>query len=551
MSEQHTQPTSGAAETHAAPLVVARDLIRGARAHELGGRLTEAADDYSAAIRAAEACSDRDALSEALRRLAVVCFRRQEMDEGRRLCERSLAIAQQAGDPVLAAEALNTLGGSHLETGAFDVARAVFERAIGLGGFRSPALRARIDQNLGIIANIQGELDRAIMHYHRALEAFRDVGDDRGCAIVYHNLGMVSADRQEWDVAERYFDRSQQFAESIGDVHLRASCLLNGTEVLIAKQRYDEARRNAEAALQIFDKLGIQRTKAEAYKVLGIIYRETGRTVLAEARLRTALEIAAQSGNTLAEAESSRELARLYQEQGRNQEALRLLNAAHQLFRRLDARIDLVDIATKRTELESVYLDTVRKWGQSIESADTYTFGHCERVAELAVRVAEALALPVPELTVIRMGAYLHDLGKVKVPDEILNKPGKLTDAEMDVMRQHTIYGIEMLSGIEFPWDIKPIVRSHHEKYDGTGYPDRLQGDEIPLSAQIVGIVDVYDALTSTRSYRAAMSHPEALVQLQRMSASWRPDVFAAFMSSVGGGSPSSATPPAATPRQH
>ena len=536
MSEQHTQPGGGAAEHHAAPLVAARDLIRGARAHELGGRLTNAADEYAEAIRLAEASEDQAALSEALRRLAVVCFRRQEMDAGRTYCNRSLAVAQQAGDPILAAEALNTLGGSELETGAFESARAVFERAIKLGGFRSPALRARIEQNLGIIATIQGELDRAIMHYHRALEAFRDVGDDRGCAIVYHNLAMATADRQEWDVAERYFDRSQQFAESIGDVHLRASCLLNGTEVLIAKQRYDEARRNAEAALQIFDKLGIQRTKAEAYKVLGIIYRETGRTVLAEARLRTALDIATESGNVLAEAESSRELSRLYQEQGRNQEALRLLNTAHRLFRRLDARIDLVDITTKRGELESVYLDTVRKWGQSIESADTYTFGHCERVAEFAVRVAQALGLPPTELTVIRMGAYLHDLGKVKVPDEILNKPGKLDDDEMDVMRQHTLYGIEMLSGIEFPWDIKPIIRSHHEKYDGTGYPDRLRGDEIPLSAQIIGIVDVYDALTSTRSYRAAMSHERALEELRRMSASWHPDVFEGFMSSVGTG---------------
>ena len=534
MSEQLTQRASGTADLSAAPLAAARDLIRDARAHELSGSLASAAEVFEAAIRAAEASGDQEALSEALRRLAVVCFRRQQMEEGRAHCDRSLAVAQQAGDPVLAAEALNTLGGSHLEVGAFDVARAVFERATQLGGFRSPALRARIEQNLGIIANIQGELDRALMHYHRALEAFRDVGDDRGCAIVYHNLGMVSADHQEWDVAERYFARSQQFAESIGDVHLRASCLLNSTEVLIARQRYDEARRNAEAALQIFDKLGIQRTKAEAYKVLGVIYRETGRTVLAEARLRTALEIANDSGNTLAEAEASRELARLYQEQGRNQEALKLLNAAHRLFRRLDARIDLVDIATKRTGLESAYLDTVRKWGQSIESADTYTFGHCERVANLAVRVAEALAFPATELTVIRMGAYLHDLGKVKVPDEILNKPGKLTAEEMDVMRQHTIYGIEMLSGIEFPWDLKPIVRSHHEKYDGSGYPDRLRGDEIPLAAQIVGIVDVYDALTSTRSYRAAMSHAEAIAELHRMSASWRADVFAAFMESVG-----------------
>jgi putative nucleotidyltransferase with HDIG domain len=510
------------------------ELVASGREHELTGRLTEAAAHYDAAIMVAERVDDRAALSDALRRLAVVRFRRQDVAGGRACCDRSLAIAQQLGDVVLAAEALNTLGGAELEAGAFEAACERFERAIALAGFRSPALRARIEQNLGIIANIQGDLDRASTHYHRALEAFRDVGDDRGCAIVYHNLGMVSADRQEWDAAERYYGRSLAFAESIGDVHLRASCLLNGTEVLIARQRFDDARRNAEMALQIFDRLGIQRTKTEAYRVLGVIYRETGRLVLAEARLRMALDLAAETGNVLAEAEASRELARLYQDQGRNQEALRLLNAAHRLFRRLDARIDLVDTTTKRSELESVYLDTVRKWGQSIESADTYTFGHCERVADYAVRVAAALGLPEAELTAIRMGAYLHDLGKVKVPDEILNKPGKLSEEEMAVMRRHPGWGIEMLAGIEFPWDIKPIIRWHHEKYDGSGYPDRLRGDEIPVAAQVIGIVDVYDALTSTRSYRAAMSHHEAIVRLAEVSNWWRHDVVVAFMMSVG-----------------
>lgn len=537
MSEQQIARTSGETRLDGvSPLVAPHDLIRSARGHELGGRLTEAALDYEAAIAGAERSEDKAVLSEALRRLAVIRFRRHDLTAGRELCNRSLVVAQQIGDAILAAEALNTLGGSELESGAFDSARAIFERAITLGGFRSPALRARIEQNLGIISNIQGDLDRALMHYHRALEAFRDVNDDRGCAIVYHNLGMVSADQHEWDAAERYFDRSLKFAESVGDVQLRASCLLNGTEVLIAKQRYDDARRNAEAALQIFDRLGIQRTKADAYRVLGVVYRETGRTVLAEARLRSAVDLASETGNTLAEAEGSRELARLYQEQGRNQDALKLLNAAHRLFRRLDARIDLVDVATKRTQLESVYLDTIREWGRSIESADTYTFGHCERVADYAVRVAGALGLPDAELTVVRMGAYLHDLGKVKVPDEILNKPGKLGEEEMDVMRQHPIWGIEMLNGIEFPWDIKPIIRWHHEKYDGTGYPDRLCGDEIPITAQVIGIADVYDALTSTRSYRPALSHHHAVEEIRRISPWWHPDVVEAFMTSIGSG---------------
>ncbi|NUQ22051.1 MAG: tetratricopeptide repeat protein [Gemmatimonadaceae bacterium] len=537
MSEKEMERTGGGTRFDSVPpLVTAQDLIRSGRGQELGGRLNEAGQDYEAAVAAAERDGEDALLSEALRRLAVIRFRRHELAAGRECCNRSLAVAQRIGDSILAAEALNTLGASELEAGSFDSARAIFERATQLGGFRSPALRARIEQNLGIIANIQGELDRALTHYHRALEAFRDIGDDRGCAIVYHNLGKVSADREEWDAAERYFDRSVKFAESVGDVYLRASCLLSGTEVHIVRQRFDEARRSAEAALQLFDKLGIQRTKAEAYRVLGVVYRETGRTVLAEARLRAALDLSAETGNTLGEAEASRELARLYQEQGRNQDALRLLNAAHRLFRRLDARIDLVDIATKREDLENVYLETIREWGRSIESADTYTFGHCERVAEFAVRVAIALGLPDVELTAIRMGAYLHDLGKVKVPDEILNKPGKLSDEEMDVMRKHPVWGIEMLAGIDFPWDIKPIIRWHHEKYDGSGYPDRLCGDEIPIAAQVIGIADMYDALTSTRSYRPAMSHHGAVEEIRRASPWWHPDVVEAFMTSVGSG---------------
>jgi HD-GYP domain-containing protein (c-di-GMP phosphodiesterase class II) len=98
----------------------------------------------------------------------------------------------------------------------------------------------------------------------------------------------------------------------------------------------------------------------------------------------------------------------------------------------------------------------------------------------------------------------------------------------------HPVWGTELLEGVDFPWDIKPIIRWHHEKYDGTGYPERLAGEEIPVSAQIVGIVDVYDALTTTRSYRPAMTHGAALEQMQKMRGSWSPRVFDGFMTALG-----------------
>jgi HD-GYP domain-containing protein (c-di-GMP phosphodiesterase class II) len=101
-------------------------------------------------------------------------------------------------------------------------------------------------------------------------------------------------------------------------------------------------------------------------------------------------------------------------------------------------------------------------------------------------------------------------------------------------MKMHPVYGIEMLAAIEFPWDIKPIIRSHHEKLDGSGYPDRLRGDEIPLAAQVICVADVYDALTTTRSYRGALTPSRALAEMRACHHWWRPDVFDAFLSSIG-----------------
>jgi putative nucleotidyltransferase with HDIG domain len=292
--------------------------------------------------------------------------------------------------------------------------------------------------------------------------------------------------------------------------------------------------RRAEAALVLFEKLGDRSAKSDAYKIIGMVFRDTGRPALAEERLRTSIALAMETGSILGQAEASRELARLHQAVGRNQEALTLLNAAHLLFRRLDARADLVDVSRKMAELEGTFLAMVRDWGQSIESADRYTFGHCERVAEYAVAVSQALGLDAMQQTTIRLGAYLHDVGKLRVPHEVLNKPGRLSNDEFELMKLHPAYGVELLEGVEFPWDIKPIIRWHHEKVDGTGYPDRLRGDEIPLAAQIIGIVDVFDALTSTRSYSAAMSREAALLELERCRGWWRPEVFVAFMASVG-----------------
>jgi len=510
----------------------AADHLHAARQHERAGCVAEALEAYHRAADEASGTGEWAIEAEALRRAAVLHHHRNEADQARAACNRSLSIATQNGDDELAAEALNVRAGIAMERGDLESAQAVFTEALALGN-PTGELRGRIEQNLGILANVRGNLDEARAHYQRSLELHQQAGNEYRCALAFHNLGMVSADQKDWVEADRYYDESRAIAEKLGDMHLQGLCLLNHAEVHIARQQFEQARRGAESALSLFDQLGAVLDKTDAYRVIGVVYRETGKPALAESRLKSAIDLAVANKSVLCEAEASRELAILYQGLGRNQEALRLLNAAHGLFQRLDARVDLIDVSRKVVNLEGTFLSVVRDWGQSIESSDTYTYGHCERVALYAESVARVLGLDDIQITTVRLGAYLHDLGKIKVPHEVLNKPGRLTDDEFEIIKMHPIWGVELLESVEFPWDIKPIIRWHHERADGTGYPDRLRGDEIPLNAQIIGIVDVYDALTTTRSYRPALTLEVALAEMQKMRHHWREDVYEAFTRSI------------------
>lgn len=508
-------------------------LLGAARERELQGNLAEATAAYRAIIRDADRRTHARILAEALRRLGGIHRRRHELDAAAELSRRSFEVASSADDRALAGEALNALAMVYFARGDWERARQELEHALAVAG-DAAALRARIEQNLGTMANVEGDLDTALEHYERSFEAFRAAGDRRGCAIACHNIAMNKADRELWPEADASFRASLQIAESIGDVNLRGLALLNRTEVHIARQEFDAGKQSAEEALRIFDELGARDLKAEAYKFIGVIYRETGRMELAEARLKTAVDLSSEIGAVLAQAEATRELAVLYGQLGRNQETLKFLNTAMRLFGRLNARRDLVDVAGKTLQLESIYLDVVKRWGASIESSDTYTYGHSGRVADYAVGLARVMGLDASETTGLRAGAYMHDVGKIRVPHEILNKAGPLTPEEVETIRMHPVYGVELLAGVDFPWDVKPIIRSHHEKLDGTGYPDGLRGDEIPLGAQIIGIVDVYDALTTTRSYRQALTHRDAVAELRRCRHWWWPGVVEAFMDSVG-----------------
>jgi putative nucleotidyltransferase with HDIG domain len=310
---------------------------------------------------------------------------------------------------------------------------------------------------------------------------------------------------------------------------VEAIVLANRTELLLAMGDLSAARSTCDDAFEISSRIHDEALKADILKSYGIIYRGTNKLHLAESHFRQAMELASHLRRPLIEAEANRELALVLRQQDRNQDALAALNRAHALFTILQAKQEQADIDRRFRQLESDFLSLVAKWGESIEAKDRYTRGHCQRVAEYACLLAARAGFPERDMAWFRMGAFLHDVGKIEVPEEILNKPGRLTDEERRIMERHTIVGYETLASIEFPWDIRPMVRSHHERWDGRGYPDGLAAEAIPYSARILHIADVFDALTSTRSYRQPLEADEAFEVMLSDPGSFDPDLLALF----------------------
>lgn len=196
-------------------------------------------------------------------------------------------------------------------------------------------------------------------------------------------------------------------------------------------------------------------------------------------------------------------------------------------------QINLIERAQQEriSLLEKAHLETIEALAVTINAKDEVTHEHVLRVQIYAAGVARLLGCSEAEIEALRAGALLHDIGKIAVPDYILNKPGKLTAAEFEKMKTHTLVGAQILGRVAFPYPIVPVVRHHHERWDGRGYPDGLQGEEIPLTARILSVVDCFDAVREDRQYRKGMTREEAIEYLMSNSGSqYDPRVTGTFI---------------------
>jgi HD-GYP domain-containing protein (c-di-GMP phosphodiesterase class II) len=189
------------------------------------------------------------------------------------------------------------------------------------------------------------------------------------------------------------------------------------------------------------------------------------------------------------------------------------------------------DLQKAKVEMEVAYASTLEGWVHALDLRDKETEGHTQRVTELTVRLASFMGTPPSELIHISRGALLHDIGKMGVPDDILHKPGPLTDEEWVIMKKHPVYARQFLVQIKYLAPALNIPYCHHERWDGAGYPQGLKGEQIPLSARIFAVVDVWDALISDRPYRKAWSKEKTIKHIQEQAGThFDPQVVEAFL---------------------
>lgn len=505
-------------------------LLAEGHALRLAGQWLSAIAAYEQVISDGVRDADPSIILEAL--LAVAHARREAgmLAEAEEAYELTIELTQLHADLGVQSRALNGLAIVKQELGDARLAELLYFEAGRLAKAADDQLgQGNIHQNLGTLACIRGDVRSAQQYFEVASACFEAIGNTRGLAGVLNNLGMLYIDTAELAKAKDCLTHALHIAQTAGDLPLLGTVYVNLAELHIELDNISDARAFCDDAYEIASALTDDRIKADALKLSGIILRKAGKVHLAANYLAQAIEVARGRGNSLTAAESLREHAITQRLLGKNRRALENLYDAYAIFQRLHAVQEQSEIDRHLNNIRDDFLAVVAAWGESIEAKDLYTRGHCQRVADYACQLALTIGIPERDIIWFRMGAFLHDVGKTEIPGDLLNKSGELTPDERTIVESHTVRGEALLAEIDFPWDIRPMIRSHHERWDGTGYPDRLRGEEIPLAARILSYADVYDALTTKRSYRLEMTPADALAVMESDVGALDPNMMDAF----------------------
>ena len=506
-------------------------LLEQARIAEERGRSDLARELYDRALQRVQSAEDTRVIQPALLAAARLASAAGEVVVALDILEAALASATARGSDAdcASASALRSrvMWASGDIPGAEGEAIRARDWARRAGDYKEAAQCLRA---LGALAVARASLEEGIALYESCLGELRALGQALDLATTLISLGELYDDARRWDASDAVFEEAVAVASALGEPAIVLDAQLRHAELLAHRGDVDRAHAGCERALETARRIRDPRATAAAARTAAMIARERGDLARAEERLTAAEAALRDRDDAVLAAEIAAERAELYHRQDRHRETIMALNRAYRALSQLKGTAGVADVARRTRRLEAQFIDVVRRWGQSIEAKDLNTHGHCERVADLACAIATHMGVPGPTVFWYRVGALLHDIGKLVIPAEVLNKPGRLTEEEWSLVRRHPSAGAELLAAVDFPWDVRPIIESHHECWDGSGYPHGLAGERIPLAARIVCIADVYDVLTSDRSFKRALSHDEALDVMRRdIGRQFDPAVFRAF----------------------
>jgi putative nucleotidyltransferase with HDIG domain len=502
--------------------------IQRAQRAERAGRWGMACSEYERLIR--DTATPEDTRLSAMRWLGRAYLEQGKRDAAADVLEGAVEAAKLANNPSAVAQALNVIAileqtGGNLERAA-DLYGAARKQADEAG---DRGLLAMIDQNAGVVANIRGDVAAALASFRMSLDGYQALGLSKYSGQVLNNMGLAFVELGDLESAEWAYARAiSEFADH-GDQTRSEEVAVNQIQLWIAMGKLDDAMAQSKRLMAMAE--GTARPWiGEVQRHLGVIAREKSDYPAANDRLAQAAVCAEVSDDVLLTADVAEQQAELFWVQERHREMLSCLNRARSIYSRVDATHRLAEVERRNAKLEHRFLDIARRWGDSIEGADRYTQGHCQRVADVACMLAERSGIDKRDMFWFRLGALLHDVGKIIVPVDVLNKPGKLTPEEWELMKRHPVAGLELVADVDFPGDVRAMIRNHHERWDGKGYPDGLVGDATPLPARLLCLADVYDALTSSRPYRTALTHEQGVEIMRKSEGQFDPELLEMFL---------------------
>lgn len=521
-------------ETSPSPAVMLNDLIEASKEFERTGAWDQALSRYEQALMHLPREGGASHAAEILRWIGTVHRQRGELELAGEAYEASLTIAELNGLDYHLAAVQNCMGAVEHQRGNVSQAEDLYSRALNLAvHLDDQALAACVDQNLGALHILRGDLARALDSYESVVARSRALGDGHVETRALTNIGIVHMQLGNWEAAEFNLQRATELAEAAGESLMTGTLELNRAELHLQQQRFDQARECCSRSLDVFGRLRSKYWTAEAYKFYGILHRETGRSDQADACFAIALGLAEVAENVLLQAEAQMEWAIVHLEAGRNQEGIMYLNRALRLFDEMQARREVLDLQERLEKMEGLYLPAVQAWSADrLAEAHSGLADHSARVSELSCRIAQEVGFTGWDLTIVRVGALIHDIGYTAMPSSVLSVPDA-DDESHPLLKVHTVAGAAIAKRLDFPAGVFSIVRSHHEEPGGAGFPDRLVGEDIPRGTAIVALADCFDRLTNPLGKRPRLSRSRAIEQMAVDQYTGDPVVWDAFCRAV------------------